>query len=241
MQTNGTAPLETPIPAGSAAAEPRSRPRTGTRARPGGRADQALLSAGLPGPGVGRGPHAGARCLQPDARTGGEPGDEPGEGLAQIGLAAVLDLLGCRREALSAALRAERIAADPMIQRLLALALNQQAQYYKETGENRRALTLFERVQAIGVALDDQRLVLAGLIGRGRTTSMAAPDEAIGYYEQAITAGRGIGRRRGVEPVLQQSGRLADQHRSDPAAITLREASLRLSRGWGIAKGSGER
>jgi tetratricopeptide (TPR) repeat protein len=161
------------------------------------------------------------------------------EGLAQVGLACVLDLLGSRHEALGAALRAEHIAAALGDQYLLALAFNQEAQFYKETGDNLHAFALFGRVHAIGVALDDKRLVLAGLIGRGRTTNMAEPDTAIGYYEQAITLAGALG---DAEALSLCYNNLADWRINlgrYTEAITLREESLRISQEVGHREGIG--
>jgi tetratricopeptide (TPR) repeat protein len=168
-----------------------------------------------------------------------ERGDERGEGLAQVGLACVLDLLGCRHDALSAALRAERLAEATGDQQLFGLALNQQGQFYKESGDNPRALALFERVQAIGIALDDKRLVLAGLIGRGRTTPMAEPAAAMGYYEQAITLAGALGDE---ETLSLCYNNLADWQINTghyDEAIRLRETSLRISREYGDREGVG--
>jgi len=168
-----------------------------------------------------------------------QQGEPRQEGLAQVGLACVLDLLGCRHEALGAALRAEHLATALGDQHLLALAFNQQAQFYKETGDNLHAFTLFGQVHAIGVALDDRRLVLAGLIGRGRTTSMAEPDTAIDYYEQAITLAGALGDEAALSLCYNNladwrinTGRYAE-------AITLREECLRISQEIGYRGGIG--
>ena len=240
MQTNAAAPLETPIPAGSAA----RRAAITTLEQELALAPEAAqirlyYRLGCLALALGE---ARTRALDAFSRMrelAVQQADEPGEGLAQVGLAAVLDLLGCRHEALSAALRAEHIAADHSDQHLLALALNQQAQYYKETGDNPRARVLFQRVQAIGVALDDQRLVLAGLIGRGRTTSMDAATEAIGYYEQAITLAGALGDDEALSLCYNNLADWRINTDQISEAITLREASLRLSQGLGDREGIG--
>lgn len=108
------------------------------------------------------------------------------EALALCGLAFVHDFIGERRESLKHAEEAGRIAAETGDQRVLALALNAQAQFLKENGENERAHGLFQRMESIGRALKDDRLVMGAKIGLGRTTKMAEAPKAIAWYEEAI-------------------------------------------------------
>lgn len=166
-------------------------------------------------------------------------GDARLEALAYNGLSAAHDAIGLRHESLREAIEAERLATAAGDQFVRALALNNQAQYYKETGENRTAFRLFKEIQDIGYATHDDRLVMAGYIGLGRTTSMAEADLAISYYEQALALGRSLGDTEGIATCLNNladwminTGRYAE-------SITMREESERLSREIGDREGIG--
>lgn len=65
--------------------------------------------------------------------------DQALQGLAHCGLALALDHIGERHESRRHAEQAERLAELAGDLRLLGLALNGQAQFYKETGANARA------------------------------------------------------------------------------------------------------
>ena len=155
--------------------------------------------------------------------------DRPLEGLANIGLSIAFDHVGQRRDALQCAEEAERIAEELGDQRLLALALNSQAQYYKENGENTRAFELFKCIEATGKALNDEELQMGAIIGMGRTTPMSEAFTAIGYYEQAIDMAKA---RNDDEALIVCTNNLADWMiiiGELDKAIALRETCLSLS------------
>lgn len=161
-------------------------------------------------------------------------GDRGLEALAHCGLAAALDFVGERRESLKHAHKAKRLAKKLGEPRILALALNAEAQFYKENGDNPRAFELFKQIEAIGLDLDDRQLVMGAHIGMGRTAPMEHATVGIGHYEQAIE----IAKATGDEPALA----LCLTNLSDwmiytgayDEAMRLRDESLALSRALGL-------
>src|SRR6185436_1425350 len=152
------------------------------------------------------------------------------EALADVGLSTTYDFIGQRHEALEYARQAVQIAQVIGDQRLLALALNSEAQFYKENGENERAFELYQRIEALGQAVNDSRLVMAALIGMGRTTPMSQSPLAITRYEKAMEMAQAAGDEGTL--VLCYNN-LSDwmiytERYSD--AITLREKCLELAR-----------
>jgi tetratricopeptide (TPR) repeat protein len=161
------------------------------------------------------------------------------EAQARNGLAAVYDTLGRRHESLREAEKADRRAIAVGDGRLAALALGHQAQFYKENGENERAHDLFTRIGEIGTTLGDDRLVLMSLIGRGRTTPMAAPDTAIALYGEAIALAERLDEPLALSVCYNN---LADWKVNTglyTESIALREQSLRISRTLGDQEGIG--
>ena len=115
------------------------------------------------------------------------------EAMAHNGLAAAYDTIGERRQSLQHARTAAQFAQKAGDQRLLALALNHQAQFHKENGENRRAYELFQIIGEIGRQLQDDELLMGSEIGLGRTTSMAKAPTAVAHYERAIAMAKARG------------------------------------------------
>jgi tetratricopeptide (TPR) repeat protein len=113
--------------------------------------------------------------------------------MAAIGLSRVHDTLGERHRSLALAQEASQLADATGDQRLLALALCMCAQFHKENGANEKARELFAEVGEIADRLADNELRMAALIGMGRTTSMAKPFTAMGYYEAAIEMAKSAG------------------------------------------------
>lgn len=163
--------------------------------------------------------------------------DKQLEAMANNGLSATYDLLGQRHQSLRHAQEAARLATEIGNQRLLALALNYEAQFYKENGQNKRANTLFQMIEEIGQGLNDEELIMAGHIGLGRTTRMADAETAIAHYQQAIE----IATARNDEPSLA----ICYNNLSDwkiyagqyEEAIALRLKSLSLSEKIGSREG----
>lgn len=161
------------------------------------------------------------------------------EALAYNALSCVHDMLGQRKESLHEALTAERIALELGDQRLFAHALNGQAQYYKETGENTKAYELFARMQEIGHAIHDDELIMGSLIGMGRTTSMADVAKAIAYYEQAIELAESRGDQHALITCLNNLADWKINSGRYDEAIQLRERCLQISREIGDKHGVG--
>lgn len=152
------------------------------------------------------------------------------EGLALCGLSTAYDHVGRRHESLQCAEEAEAIAQELGDDYLLALALNDRAQFYKENGKNVQAQALYERILTIGKTLGDLGLQTAAHIGMGRTTAMIDASKAIEHYETAIA----LAQSRGNDAALA----LAYNNLSDwmiytgqyQKAIEMREECLRLAR-----------
>jgi tetratricopeptide (TPR) repeat protein len=161
------------------------------------------------------------------------------EAMAKNGLAVAYDTIGQRRESLQYANEAARLAEEISDHRLLALALNNQAQFYKENGENERANELFRQVQAIGRMLNDEELVMAGSIGLGRTTGMAYAQTAVAHYEEALAMARAQGDERAVVICLNNLSDWKINLGLYEEAISLREECLRLSQQLGFRMGIG--
>jgi len=161
------------------------------------------------------------------------------EALAYNGLSCVHDTIGLRNESLYEALEAERLAIEVGDPRLLAMALNNQAQFYKETGQNPQAGALFQRVQEIGYALNDEHLVMAGYIGLGRTTPMADAERAISYYQQAMALAETVGDAGAISLCYNNLADWKIYTGLYEEAITLREKSERISRDSGDKEGIG--
>lgn len=153
--------------------------------------------------------------------------------MAKNGLSVAYDVIGKRHESLQFATEAAQLAEEVSDHRLLALALNNQAQFYKENGKNEYAHELFRQVQAIGRLLNDEELIMAGAIGLGRTTGMDYAQAAVAHYEEAIA----LAKARDDEYALT----LCYNNLSDwkinlglyEEGIALREESLRLAQKLG--------
>lgn len=152
------------------------------------------------------------------------------QAMAHIGLAAALDTLGQRYASVEHARQAAKLASTIGEQRLLALALNTEAQFYKENGQNRRAYELYQVIDQIGGELDDQELCLIGRIGMGRSVPMSEATVAIEHYEQAIVMAKLYG-DEGALAVCYNN--LADWKINTGCyqeAIDLRQKCLQVSR-----------
>lgn len=159
--------------------------------------------------------------------------------LALVGLSATYDLLGRRHDSLSAARRAQRLARATGNERLEALALNAEAQFLKETGRNPEALALFRRVEETGRRLNDDRLVMAGLIGRGRTTAMHQFEAAVGAYQQATEIAQTLGDRVALAVCYNNLADWMIYGQKYEDAIRLREQSMAISQTLGSRIGVG--
>lgn len=152
------------------------------------------------------------------------------QAMAHVGLSTVCDTLGQRYDSLDHARKAAELASSIHDQRLLALALNIEAQFYKENGQNRRAHELYQIIGQIGQELSDDELNLMSKIGMGRTTSMAAAATAIKHYEEAIVMAKLYG-DDGALTVCYNN--LADWKINTGCyqeALELRQECLRISR-----------
>lgn len=152
------------------------------------------------------------------------------QSMAHIGLAAVYDTLGQRHDSLDQARKAGKLASSIPDQRLLALALNIEAQFYKENGQNRRAHEIYQIIGQIGQEMNDAELKLMSKIGMGRTTSMAQAPNAIRHYEEAIVMAKLYG-DDGALAVCYNN--LADWKINTgyyQEALELRQECLRISR-----------
>ena len=156
------------------------------------------------------------------------------EALALCGLAFAHDFLGERRVALKHARKAAKISEKVGDRRALALALNAEAQFLKENGENSRAKKLFQRMEKIGRELEDDQLVMGAKIGLGRTTKMAEVDTAIAYYEEAIGLAKSMGDQatlallhNNLSDQLIYQGKLRE-------SIEVREECLRIAEKHGL-------
>jgi tetratricopeptide (TPR) repeat protein len=152
--------------------------------------------------------------------------------MAETGLSHVYDTLGERYKSLEYAERAVRLAEESGDQRLLGLALNAQAQFYKENGQNRRAAEIYNRIQAIGQTLDDPDLIMAAAIGKGRTSAMADVATGVAEYEKAIAMAKAKGDEQSL---IVGYNNLADwkiYQGKYEEAIALRTECLRLGRKW---------
>jgi tetratricopeptide (TPR) repeat protein len=159
--------------------------------------------------------------------------------MAAIGLSHVHDTLGDRHRSLELAKEAELLAKDAGDDRLLALALNMKAQFFKENGANDLAHDLFASIGEIAERLGDTELLMAAYIGRGRTTSMARPFSAMACYEQAIQMAKESG---DLYSLILCYNNLADWKINTGAyeeAIELREQCLRLSERLQWSEGKG--
>jgi tetratricopeptide (TPR) repeat protein len=163
-----------------------------------------------------------------------ETGDRQLEALAECGLSAAYDFLGERHNSLEHALAARRLAEDLGDSRVLAVALNAEAQFYKENGENPRAFEMFKRIEAIGRELNDQQLIMGAHIGMGRTTPMEQAAVGIRHYEQAIDIARAEGDDAALALCLNNLSdwKIYTGHYEE--ALELREESLRLSQRLGL-------
>ncbi len=165
--------------------------------------------------------------------------DQALQALARIALAVARDTVGQRQASLAAAQGAERLATAGGNVRLVALALNAQAQYGKEAGDYAQALALFRRLQAIAVAAGDAALQMASHIGFGRSLPMDEAPAARQHYQQAIAMARQQGDLLSLSLCYNN---LADWHiyaAEYAESIALREQSLDLSRRCGDAEGIG--
>ncbi len=156
------------------------------------------------------------------------------EGMILSGLSVALDFVGRRHEALVVAREAVVVAEELGDQLMLAMALNSEAQFYKENGENPRAYAIYERIRQIGEALDNPSLVMAGLMGMGRTLPMTSATEAISIYEEALAMARQINRPGSVALACNNlsdwmifTGRYAE-------AITLRQECFEIATQHGL-------
>jgi tetratricopeptide (TPR) repeat protein len=159
--------------------------------------------------------------------------------MAKNGLAVAYDTVGQRHESLRYANEAARLAREVDDQRLLALALNNQAQFLKENGQNEQANELFQQVQAIGRTLNDEELVMAGAIGLGRTTGMADAQTAVAHYEEALAMAKAQGDDRAIAICLNNLSDWRINLGQYEEAIALREECLRLSQQLGFRMGVG--
>lgn len=161
------------------------------------------------------------------------------EALAECGLAAAYDFIGDRHEALKHALEARRLAEALGDRRLLAIALNEEAQFYKENGENPRAMELYQQIETLGNELNDDRLVMAAHIGLGRTTSMDRAAVGMAHYEQAIEKAKALGDEATLALCYNNLSDWKIYTGQYQDAIQLREESLRLAQKWGLKAGIG--
>lgn len=161
-------------------------------------------------------------------------GDRHLEALAECGLAAAYDFIGERHESLKHALAARSLAEELNDRRLLAIALNEEAQFYKENGENPRAQELYRQIEAIGTELSDDRLVLTAYIGLGRTTRMDKAAVGIAHYEAAIEKARSLGDEAALALCYNNLSDWMIYTGRYQEAIQLRAEMLRLAQKWGM-------
>ena len=152
------------------------------------------------------------------------------QAMAHVGLSAVCDTLGQRHDALAHARQAAKLATAIPDQRLLALALNAEAQFYKENGQNRRAHELYQVIGQIGEELNDRQLCLMSKIGMGRTTSMAQAPVAIQHYEQAMVMAKIHGDEGALAVCLNNLADWMINTGCYHEALELRQECLRISR-----------
>lgn len=120
-------------------------------------------------------------------------GDKRMNTWAHLCLGYTYDVIGSRNQALYCAQEAQKMAQELGDRYLEALALNEQAQFLKENGQNVKAYALFSQIEAIGVELDNPELLLGAQIGFGRTTPMSQPFTAVAHYEKAIAMAQDMG------------------------------------------------
>jgi len=156
------------------------------------------------------------------------------EALAHCGLAFVHDFIGERHQSLEHARTAGQIAGSIGDRRIGALALNAEAQFLKENGENERARELFTEVHAIGEALHDARLVMGGAIGLGRTTKMSDAPRAIAHYEAAIAIARSQGDNAALALCLNNLSDWKIYQGELRESIDLREQCLSIAERHGL-------
>lgn len=161
-------------------------------------------------------------------------GDRALEALAHCGLSAVYDFVGERHESLKHAREGKRLAGELGDRRILAIALNAEAQFYKENGENRRAFELYRQMEAIGLDMGDEQLVMGAHIGMGRTAPMHEAAVGIRHYEEAIEIAKVMDDRATLALALNNlSDWMIYTGRYDEA-VRLREGSLRLGKELGL-------
>lgn len=152
------------------------------------------------------------------------------QAMAHVGLSAVCDTLGQRHDALAHARQAAKLASAIADQRLLALALNAEAQFYKENGQNRRAHEIYQVIGQIGEELSDHQLCLMSKIGMGRTTSMAQAPVAIQHYEQAMVMAKLHGDEGAMVVCLNNLADWKINTGCYQEALEMRQECLQLSR-----------
>jgi tetratricopeptide (TPR) repeat protein len=165
--------------------------------------------------------------------------DKALESLALCGLSVVHDLIGQRQLSLECAQHAESLAERLGNQRLVALALNNQAQFFKETDRNPLAYSMFNRVALIGMRLGDERLVMGGHIGKGRATPIYDVEAATSHHEQAIMLAEKLGDRVALGICCNNLAEWKLYAGDATAAIALQEQSLAECQASGYRIGVG--
>jgi tetratricopeptide (TPR) repeat protein len=147
--------------------------------------------------------------------------------LAHSRLSRSYDILGRRWMARREAEAAVRLAREAGDERVLAHALGSLGQFYKETGDNPQAHSLYQQMHAIGTALADDEVLLHATLGLAVSLPMAEADQAIRHNQAALALAEKL-----ADPlaVIVCYNNLADWLiiTGDYAgAIAMREANLR--------------